>query len=241
MKRCALLLAFVSVSLLPAGASASPRVTQRDRATTREYLHATYAYERRAYAELAAIVAAIETRANEIARECPSALTYSPRDTAFEALGEEAELSALYAGMAPVRGSMLHLAQAIRRLRWSDRRLTRLVRAQAAAEHATATLALPDLCADIAAWKASAYATLPHGSASFLARVRAIESALSGTTPEESTEAEIRRLLRPYESPSQRRIAKRVERLERRIDRRLAAAVTVARKKLAAALGVSAL
>jgi hypothetical protein len=242
MKSLAPVLAGVLVALLaPASALANIRVSAHDRAATRAYLRATSAYERAAYADFGATVAAIEARADEIAGECPSALTDAPRDAVFQELGEEAGAGAFYAGMGPLRASILRLAQAIRHLTWGDHSLTRLVRVQAADEHAVATLGLPDLCVDIGAWKASAYATLPQSAASFLMHVRAIESVRSETPFEESTEVQIRRLLTPYERPSERRIAKRAERLERRLDKRLTAAANDARKKLAAALGVSAL
>jgi hypothetical protein len=58
---------------------------------------------------------------------------------------------------------------------------------------------------------------------------------------EESREAVILRLLRPYEGPAERRTAKRIERLEAQIGKRPTATETAAQARLAAALGVSAL
>lgn len=232
-------LACAACACPPAAALASARVD--DAAATRAYLRADYAYDRGVHAELGAIAAAVEARASEIGGECPSALTYAPRDAAFDELGEEAVRSVLYAAVAPVRALTLHLASTIGRLGWSDRRLTRLVRAEAAEDRASATLALPDVCADIAAWKASAYATLPPSAASFLARVQAIESRSAVGPSEESRKAATMRLLRPFERPGERRVAKRIHRLEGLIDRRLAAAWSAAHKRLVAMLGVSAL
>lgn len=224
---------------MPAHALAS--VHTGDAAATRAYLGAADAFERSAYAEVGVRVVATEARASEIGGECPSALTYAPRDGAFGELGEEAEATAFYAGTAPVRSMLLRLAHTIEHLSWSDHRLTRLVRAEATEERAIATLALPNVCADIAAWKASAYAALPQTAARFLARTQAVES-LSVTGPsEELREAAIMRRLRPYETPAQRRIARRIDRLEAAIGRRLNAARTIAEKTLAAAFGVSAL
>jgi len=232
-------LACAAFACLPAHALASVHAV--DAAATRAYLDADVAYERIAYAEVGASVAAIEAHATEIGGECPSALTYAPRDAAFTELGEEAEMTAFFAGATRKRPMILRLAHTIEHLRWSDRKLTQLVRAEAAEERAVATLALPDVCADIVAWKASAYAALPQSAASFLARTQAIES-LSVTGPsEELRETVIMRLLRPYETPAQRRIAMRIQRLEAQIGRRLKAASTIAAKMLAAALGVSAL
>jgi hypothetical protein len=224
-----------------AAARDHPRATRADAAATRAYLRASDTYERSATAELATRVTAMQARANEIAGECPSALTYAPRDEAFGELGEEASTTVYWAGAASVRSTELRLADAIAHLRWSNRRLTRLVHAEAAEEHAIATIALPDVCADIAAWKASAYATLPQSSTKFVARMRAIEFLSFVGFTEASRETIIMRLLRRFERPAERRAAKRIERLEAQINKRLGAAAVAAQAKLAAALGVAAL
>jgi hypothetical protein len=232
-------LACAASACLPAHALAS--VHADDVAATRAYLSADDTYERGAYAEVGVRVAAVEARASEIGGECTSVLTYAPRDAAFGELGEEAEATAFFAGVAPERSILLHLAHPIQHLRWSDRRLTPLVRAEAAEARAIARLVLPDVCADIAAWKTGAYAELPQSSTRFLARVQGIESLSGAGPPEESPEAAIMRLLRRYEGSAERRTAKRIERLEALIGRRLKAAGASAEKKLAAGLGVAAL
>jgi hypothetical protein len=224
---------------VPAHALAS--VNAGDHVATRAYLSLADAYDRSTYAELGVIVAAIEARGSEIGGECPSVLTYAPRDAAFAELGEEAATTAFFGGLVPERPMSLRLAQAIEHLKWSDRRLTRLVRVEVAEERANATLALPDVCADIAAWKASRYAALPQNTASFLARVHAIEFLSVAGQSEGFREAAIMRLLRPHETSADRRTARRIERLEAQIGRRLYAARTIAEKTLAAAFGVSAL
>jgi hypothetical protein len=236
-----LIAGFVCVvfACLPAGALASVRAD--DAAATRAYLGAAVAYERSAYAEVGASVASIEGRASEIGGECPSVLTYAPRDVVFGELGEEVGTTLFYAGVAPMRATRLGFARAVGQLSWSDHRLTRLVRAGAVEEVAVATVALPDVCADIEAWKASAYAALPRSAAGFLARVAAIESLSVVGQSEESREMVIMRLLKRYEGLSERRTVKRLKRQEQTTDRKLGAAAEAARAKLAARLGVSAL
>ncbi len=230
-------LACATSACLPAHALASVRTD--DAAATRAYLGAIATYKRGATAEVGASVIAIEARAEEIGGECPSALTYAPRDAAFGELGEEAETTAFLASVAPMRSMVLRLAQTIEHLRWSDRRLTRLVRTEAVEERAFTTLALPDVCADIAAWRTSGYAALPQSATRFATRMQAIESL--SELLDESREATIMHLLRPYETPAQSRIARHVEHLEAQVDRRLGVVQVIVRKKLEAALGVSAL
>jgi hypothetical protein len=210
-----------------------------DTAATQTYLRASEVYARSAYTVVAARVAALEARASEIAAECPSALTYAPRDEAFGEIAETTDMAVVYADVVPVRAVTLRLARAISHLSWSSGRLTRLVRSQALAERAAAELALPDACADIAAWRASAYSTLPPSVASFLGRVQSIEAGVGPS--EEPREAAIGRLLRPYEDAAARRTVKRIERLEVSAGRRLGTAIAAASAKLAAVLGVSAL
>ncbi len=239
MRRLIVGLSCAVCACLPAPALAA--VHADDVAATRAYLRAADAYEGSAHPEMGAGVAAIEARADEIAGECASALTYAPRDAAFGELVEEAGATVFFVGLAPVRSMMLRMAQTIGHLTWSDPRLTRLARAETAEERAIAALTLPDVCADIAAWKASAYAALPHSTAGFLMHVQAIESLSVVGPSEESREAVLAKLLRRYEGPAERRTAKRIERLEAQMSKRLAAAAAAARRKLAVALGVSAL
>jgi hypothetical protein len=208
-------------------------------AATQAFLRAIKVYAHGASAEVGARVATIAARANEIAGECPSALTYAPRDAAFGEIGEEVRTTLSYAGVAPMRVRRLRFARAIGRLRWSDRRLTRFVRAQAAEEVAVVAVALPDVCADIQAWRGSAYAALPQSAMGFLARTAALESRSYVGLSEETRERAIMRLLRPYEGPRERRTVKRIGRQEQRTDRKLGMAAEAAQARLAAALGVS--
>jgi len=230
----------------------------RDVAATRAYLSASYAYARAVNAELGASVAAIEADVSQVAGECPLALTYAPRDEAFGEIGEEVGTTAFWVGGVPARAATSTLAQAIGRLRWSNRVLTRFVRERAAEERAVAALALPNVCADIAAWRASAYAALPQSTTTFLKQVGAIELGSGrGEAPlersglgallrllrgnEQRRPEAIMFLLRPYEGASQRRTGRAIERLDAQVEKRLETAAAAARPRLAAALGVSAL
>jgi hypothetical protein len=231
-------LACATCAALPATARADVR--PGDAVATRAYLRAATTYESAVRPEAAARIAAVEARGGRIAGECPSALTYAPRDTAFEEIGEEANISMFLAGTAPVRAATLRLGHADARLKWSDHRLTRLVRGQTAEERAAVELGPPNVCADIAGWKASAYAALPPSATKFTARVQAIASS-SIVGRGEARDVVIMRLLRRYERPAERRAAKRIERDGAAIEGRLERAESAAETKLAAALGVTVL
>jgi len=208
-------------------------------ASTRAYLQAFATFERSASAETAARIAAVEASGWEIAGGCPLVLTYAPRDDAFEELGSELGLVEWYSTAVPLWPVFERMADAISRLRWSDRELTKLVQEEAAEERADVGLVLPDVCSDIEAWKASAYARLPQDTEAFIGRVDEIEAHATVGHGEQGREKVISRLLRRYERPAERRAAARFERLERQVDDRVFAVVESEENQLAVALGVS--
>jgi hypothetical protein len=201
-----------------------------DAAAARAYLSAAATYANAAHHLVAARIAAMEADEREVAAQCPSAFLYAPRDTAFEELGEEIGEAEWYAGAAPVRSVTEAFARAIGNLSWSNRRLTRLVRSEAAGERANAAVVVPDVCSSIEAWKMSDCAELPPSVSEFLTHVEQIESGSFGLAMH---------LLRRYEGPAERRIAKHVVRLEALVGKRLAVASDAIWRKLEVAMGVS--
>jgi hypothetical protein len=230
-------------------AVAAPRgrdaaAARNDAAATRSYLRARYDYDRVVTSEAPAGEAALSARAAQLAGECPSALTYAPRDADFSGIDEEVGVTlttSYWMGPPTLRAATLRLARELAPLHWSNRTLTRLVHAESAEERGEATIVPPDVCADIAAWRASSYASLPPDAVRFLARVDRIRALRFVGFTEESREAIIRRLLRRSEGAGERAVARRLARLESRVDARAEGDEVAARKKLAAALGVSVL
>ena len=210
----------LTCACVPAAAFASVRTT--DRAATRAYLRATYADERVLYTELARIVASIEARANEIGSECPDALTYAPRDAAFEELGEEAEItrsmpasrrcvrrrctSRMRSGACDgkITGYAARARRGRRRTGRGDAGAARPVRGHRRMEGRGIRNA------------ASECRELPRARARHRIRVK------RGATPGARS-----RIQAPASAPrgtGQRRLANRVERLQQRVDGRIAAA-----------------
>jgi hypothetical protein len=228
---CALLLA-------PALSFAHPDDTR----ATRAYLRASGALAKRSATELRASATALEARAEAIAAECPAALTYAPRDAALDEIGEEAHQTLLDAGAEQTLGARRAFAHAVERLRWSSRRLTRLVHEHAAEELAPATAALPHVCADIDAWQASAYATVPQSTTAFLGHGNGEPtSALGRLLALFVHKPTVGGLLRQFENARETRIARRIEREEQQTSSVLTATSSAAAAKLAAMFGISAL
>lgn len=213
----------------------------RDAAATRAYLRIVAGRARVANSDLSLGVAAVQALVHQVAGECPGALAYAPRDVAYEEIGDEVEYALSIAFDDPIDPQALAQARAIGALSWSNRTLTRLVRDEAAEERGFATYVPPNLCAQIAAWRESAYASLPTNSSRFLEEMRGSEPEVSVGLHERSREAVIASLLEPYERPAERRLAKKILSLENQVGDRLDAVTNSAETQLAVVLGVATL
>jgi hypothetical protein len=100
---------------------------------------------------------------------------------------------------------MVAFAHTIRGLHWSNHKLTRMVDAYATKLEGFATLAAPGICADVKAWAATGYATLPASTVAFDKGFYAYDI--------EAEEVSLR-LLRPYESATEASLLRRTESLE---------------------------
>ncbi|HXD53978.1 MAG TPA: hypothetical protein VN618_04420 [Solirubrobacteraceae bacterium] len=234
------MLACAACVLLPASASAGARPDNA--AATRTYLRIVAGRERLDVSDGQG-VAALGSLVQQIATECPDALAYAPRDGAFVEIGEEVDytLAVVFGDAVDPQAQALGEARALNALSWSDRRLTRLVRDLAAEDRAYAMSTPPSLCAQIAAWRESAYVELPSPSTRFLKEMNESEPDYYVGRHEEVRERVIARLLRPYERPAERRLAKRVLEMESRTARGIGALIAGAERRIAADLGVAAL
>jgi hypothetical protein len=217
-----------------AGRPAAHRVTARDRATTRAYLRADYAYERSLVASAHRDRAAARALAVKLVAECPGALagapgragssSFEPPPLAPRKRGEanrerrqrvllELELIAavLRAYEEPDRAQALAYARAVGSLRWTDAGLTSFVHTSAAALEAELRSVPLDVCADLRFWTQSGYRTLPHATKMLGRRVRGLVMLLLSTSGPDPV-----RLLRPVAGPRERALARRIARLQRR-------------------------
>lgn len=184
---------------------------------TSRYLQAVYTLARAESARVGDSIEALEGEAAKIAPGCPSSLAQPPEGKQVGELGAETSAVAFLAGAKPDAEAIHKFAARIAGLHWSNGRITALVRSLAAEERAAAALRLPDVCADIKAWTASGYHTLPESTTRFAKQVEAIGGGSSGGKGKrESLEATILRLLGPPESSRERRVVRRIGRLERR-------------------------
>ena len=195
-----LLAALAGLAAWPASAPASAG----DLAATQTYVQTNYAFVRyftshipAARAELASVLAGVR-------RECPSAAAGSPENVDSEQLSNEVigtmVTTVIQHNLPPIRAAV----RASAHLRWSNGALTRAIQAYVAKGKVLSSLAVPHLCADVKAWVASDFETLPASTVSFAPRFMSawvapgyLPAALSG-----------------YESAEDRTLAHRTGQLE---------------------------
>jgi hypothetical protein len=206
----ALLPALAALALTPAAASAHSRKAAAKHSApnslaTRAYVKANYALVGVASANLPASKAAIASLGSTVAGECPLVAADAPQDHEAEQLNNEVVGALEVASYQPDRESMVAFAHAVRTLHWSNRKLTHMVHDYVAKLEGFVTLAAPNICADVKAWAASGYSTLPASTVAFDKGFYAYDI--------EAEEVSLR-LLRPYESATEASLLRRTKQME---------------------------
>jgi hypothetical protein len=198
LRRLTILLAALSASLVPvAGANAG------DASATHAYLKASYSTFKTSIAHIRLVGTNVDKLNQQLAGECPDAGKGSPQNEDAQQLSYEA-FGALEAIAFHTDAKLIgSYTRAVSPLRWSNSRITRDSRSYLQSLRQLVALKLPDLCADTHSWSATSYKTVPASTLSFDHQVEAIDGH---TVP--------LKLLAPYESSSDRALAKRVKHLE---------------------------
>jgi hypothetical protein len=193
----------VLIAMVPATATATPR----DVAAAHAYIQANYALARASEAKIGEVEAKVKTFTRRLGRECPNVGAGSPQNAGSQPLSYEAAVALWSISYRADAGPIDAFANAVRRLRWSNRRLARIAQRYATNLHALATLPLPNLCGDVSAWKTSGFKTVPGTTT----RVdRHVEAIMTRTIPPS--------LLAPYEQPTDRAIVTRTVHLETKLE-----------------------
>jgi hypothetical protein len=202
-RRC--LLPLLTTTAILAAAPTAALARSGDVAATRTYVQADYTLVHTARVNLATSEAALQRLRHQIAADCPGAAAGSPQDTNSEQLSNELVGAMTVAAIGPDVRAVAAFAGTVAHLHWSNGALTRTVHSYAARLHALSVLAAPDVCADVQAWVASRYQTLPASTMSFDSRYYKVEVAV-GEVPA--------RLLAPSEQPVERPVLAHAERIE---------------------------
>jgi hypothetical protein len=203
--------ALLAIALVPAQALAA----SSDVSTTAAYVRANYALVSSAHAKIHRAEAILQSLLAQVRRECPRAAAGSPQNTDSEALTFELVGEMRLAATRPNAGAVANYARVVARLHWSNGKLTAAVRAYAAQLRKQSTLAVPNVCAEVRAWTASGFQTLPDATGRFNRAMG--EYVAMGMLP--------KRLIAPYVTHAQRGLLQRTQRLEEDISEVEAAAV----------------
>jgi hypothetical protein len=188
-----------------------------DAAVTETYLQANYALVRVATTNLATGEAALKGLHRQVKAQCPRVAAGSPEDRDAEQLSDEVVGAMSIAAIRSDARAVVSFDHTVEHLHWSNRTLTRTVTSYAAKLHSLSKLPPPHLCADVQAWTASGFQTLPPTTLRFDRRFSAVEVAL-GDVPA--------RLLAPYERPTETTILHRTHQLEMQLAEAEARALT---------------
>jgi hypothetical protein len=202
-------------------ASAGARIFPGDRAATHAYLQAVLA-ERRATATAgSASIAATEALAAQVKRECPGVLAGAPPHSKDEPVSDATReidgeiVDATFGAAERVVHPILEtFDRTVSRLRWSSRKLTRLLRSLAREAAVQSGIPTPDLCSDLRYWVASGYTKLSAGTVAY-EREHSVADSITLLEPEPheptedifNTTALIRDRLKPYEDHRDKALA----------------------------------
>lgn len=217
--------------------SAGARSGQHDAQVTWAYLQTEVALFRTVVVNAHLGVRRGNELVEHVAKECPGALRRTAKEKGSRKRAElrgklrkETFETVALALLTPDLAADRQAASALARLRWSSRKLTKLVHRHARIEAAASELRLPDLCGDLKEWAAGGYTTLPAGTRRFLAQYAATDAGgdLLGR---------IKVMLRSYEGPRERLLQSHMERLRARAGRLIVAELVPLVRKTAARLG----
>jgi hypothetical protein len=138
-----------------------------DVASTQAYLQTNYTLMRYFTAHIPAAKAEIASVLTGVRRECPLAASGSPQDVDSEQLSNEVVGTMVTTVVQHNLPATLNAIRATASLRWSNGALNKTIHAYLAKAKALTTLAVPDLCADVKAWAASGFKTLPASTSAF--------------------------------------------------------------------------
>ncbi len=201
LRRIAILTAVLAVAVAPATAGA----TSRDVASTHTYLAVSYTVLHAAVTTWSSVEASIHGLDLRFHAECPDVGAGSPQNEEEQKLSYEAAGALWATGYHTDAAITRAYVNTLHRLTWSNPQITRDAHRLARGLQEMTALHVPDICADVRAWSADGFRTVPSDVESYDQHVEAIEIH------------EIpRRLLAPYVQPADRGLRERVEHLATR-------------------------
>ena len=199
MRRCLVVtVAVLVVALTPAMA----RATSRDVASTHVYLTASYTLLHTAVNTWPSVERNIHKLNLRLHAECPNAGTGSPENEEAQKLTYEAAGALWAVGYRTDAASIHAYSSILKRLTWSKPKITHEAHRLARGLLEMTTLKVPDICADVRAWRANGFGAMPSNVEPYDRHVEAIDIH---EIPQ--------RLLTPYVQRADKPLRRRVEHL----------------------------
>jgi hypothetical protein len=152
-------------ALLPAPASAL--AAGSDTAATQAYLQADLNMVNVAAVRIPHGESILRSLLAQVRGECPKAAAGSPQDPESTQLSNELIGTMVTAAIHPILSTLRQFVGVASRLRWSSGSLTRSVQGYVGSLRTMAGLSQPSICADVRAWAASGFKTLPSSTVAF--------------------------------------------------------------------------
>jgi hypothetical protein len=171
MRRVITPLVMLTLAVAPARAPAN----SQDLAATHSAIVAGYALARAGVATINVAQSRVETFNRKLAVECPGAGSGTPETEASQPMSHEVAAALWSIAYGSAIGPIERFARAMKPLHWTNARINRDAHAFIANLTALATIPLPDLCADLRAWTASGFTTVPRNVTELDRRVERLE------------------------------------------------------------------
>lgn len=156
----------VGLALAPVRALAAPG----DQAATRAYLRADYRLVQAASSKIPGGEATLRELLAQVRRECPSVAAGHPQNAQGTELEYEVIGAMVTALVALDRSAGHAFVSATRRLKWSNRKLTRAAHRYVGQVGTLLVLPQPNICSDVESWANSGFSTLSAATVTFTPR-----------------------------------------------------------------------
>lgn len=199
MRRClAIPVTVLVVALTPAMAGA----TSQDAASTHAYLTASYTLLHTAVSTWPSVERNIHKLSLRLHAECPDAGAGSPENEEAQKLTYEAAGALWAVGYRTDIAGIHAYSRTLKRLTWSNPEITHDAHRLARGLLEMTTLKVPDICADVRAWRADGFGAMPTNVEPYDLHVEAIDIH---EIPQ--------RLLAPYVQQADKPLRRRTEHL----------------------------
>jgi len=188
-------------ALVPAGAQAAS-----NRASTHAFIAADYAFLKASVSQEKLVRKRIAAERRKLVGQCGNAAAESPQDNESYELSYEVAGALWSVSYGAEAHAVAKFGKAIHRLRWGNQTINREVKGYLTGLRKLSHLPMPEVCADIASWKASGFKVVPAETKRFDKMVEPIEIVAVPSS-----------VLTRYATPSDRAILRRSDQLQRRL------------------------